>query len=1185
MGLAFILGRAGSGKTAQVLAEAVEELARHPEAEEPGRDGGLVVLLVPEQATYLTERALLLEVARRLGRRGYARARVVSFQRLAWLVATKLGGEAVPPLGEIGRRMALRALLARRRDELRLFGRVADRPGFVAKLSATLAELAWQGVGAADLRAARAQLSQGPSSRRGGILAAKLDDLALILEAYEAYLAEGRRDSLGRLATLAARIPEAEFLRGARVWVDGFAGFTGEEYAVLAALLRQARSVRVALCLDPEALPPEGEPVPDSALFHPTITTYRRLADLARELGATREADVRLAGRPAPRFRSRALRHLERELFSYPGRPAAAEGGAAPGDAEVRLVRCPDRRAEVEAAAREIRRLVRKGWRCREIAVVVRETEAYRDLVRTVFADYAIPVFVDARRGARHHPLVEALLSAVAAAAEDLAYEPVFRFLKTDLARASREEVDLLENYVLEFGIGGEKWRDPRPWTFRRRFTLEEDEPEPVEGWEAARLRRVNEARPKAVAPLLAYAAAAGRGRLAVARHVELLRSLLASVGAWETVEAWAERAEAEGDLESAQEHRQVREGVEELLAALSAHLADFEVTAEELGAVLTAGVSALTVGLIPPGLDQVTVGSVERSRHPDVRAAFVLGATEDAWPKPAAPDVIFGDDEREALSAVGLELGETARLRSLHEQYLAYVAVTRPSERLWVSRPESDDEGRRLSPAHFVRRIARLLPGVREERIAPEDESPWEAEVPVRFAEALARSLGPRPDEAPRAGADEVAHLLTFAEARRELFPGLPALVAAARYRNRPERIDREAAEGLFGPGGETSITRLESFAACPFQHFARYGLGLRPRARQRLAAPDVGVLYHAALAQAARKLRESGRSLADLERGEVAALAAEVVSELAPRLQNEILARSGRMRYMRGAIERALAQALEVLGRHALWGRFRPVAWEAAFGSGAGAELPGLALTLPGGRSLRLRGRIDRVEAAEGWDGRRLVRVVDFKSSRRRLDLNRALLGLALQLGLYLLAAVEGAPRLLGDGDGPVVPAGLLYLTVEAPFVRARPGMTEDAISAQRLKRLRAEGWVLADADSLEAADRRLEGELVPVRAKADGSLDARSHALAADEMQALLEALRREAARIAEAALAGEVTPSPYVLGRTTPCELCELRPVCQFDPEVDGFEYRRLPRRSAEDVRKELRRMAQEGGGGR
>ncbi|EKP94025.1 PD-(D/E)XK nuclease family protein [Thermaerobacter subterraneus] len=1205
MSLRLVLGRAGSGKTHYCL-EAVA-------AAEGGHvSGPALVLLVPEQATFQMEQALLAAVRHRTGRAGFARARVASFQRLAWWVQQETGGATRPAVSELGKRLILRALLSREAHRLQLFHRVADRPGFIDRMVTTLAELAAFGIDAEALRRQReAWLAEG----REGLLAVKLHDLALLLEAYQGYLEdEGLADPVHALDSVARRLGDCAWLRGARIWVDGFTGFTPGELRVLGALLAVADRVEVTLCLDPAeaawavrgqppggpgaGATPHGSHDPDAAtLFHPTWQTARQLLELARRQRVTVEPAVTLppegAGQRLPRFRNPALAHLERELFRFPGRRFT---GAPDG---ITVVAAPDRRSEVAAAAREMLRLAREeGYRFRDMVVIVRDLDAYHDLISAACAEHGIPLFIDRRRPVGHHPLVELVRAAVEVVAADWPYEAVFRYLKTDLVPVARGAVDRLENYVLAFGIRGSLWYRGQPWRWRRRFALDEEEADDP-AWQAE-LEAINRIREEATAALRNFhhrVAAARRQPVPVKTLAEAVHQLLLDLDVPGQILRWSEEAERAGDLEAAQEHLQVWNGIGDLLEQAATSLPDLPLTLADFLRVLEAGMEGLRVGLIPPGLDQVVAGSVERSRHPSARVAFLLGATDDAFPRRIDDDAIFTDGEREELAQAGLELNPPGRIRALHEQYHAYVALTRARDRLWVSYPLGDEEGRAITPAWLTRRLRVLFPAL---AVTPAVvEGPEGVATASQAVDQLVRMLG-RQAGSPAAGEPAAAGwrilyqwAVTEPEARPRALQALQSLV----HSNQVEPLGQDLARQLYarprGPEWEvrTSVSRLERLAACPFQHFAAHGLGLKEREISRLDAPQLGRIYHAALSLLARRVWERGLDWADLDEEALEQLVGEAVEALRPRLAEELATSTAYQKHLLATARRTLVKTASRLAHHARQGRFRPVAVEVDFGPES-PVLPAAPWRVGPGEHLALRGRIDRIDAASSPSGRWFLRVIDYKSSSRDLPLDRVYYGLSLQLPLYLLVATRAGRRLLSNMPGvrgPTAgapasdpePAGLLFFPVHDPYLDVKGPLDAGEIARLRaVKQLRPQGWVLDDDEVFDALGPRDQLDtLVPVRFRKDGRPEARSRVLGPERLDALFRHVEGRVRAMAGAMLAGRADVAPYRLRDESPCSTCRFRAVCQFDPRVPGNHYRSIRPLSARDVWERL-----EGAGG-
>lgn len=1126
MFLRLITGRAGSGKTSCCLREICAELHKDPL-------GAPLILLVPEQASFQTENAL----ARAAGTGGYMRAQVLGFRRLAYRVLQETGGVTRAPVGEMGKRMIIRRLLERRAGELRIFGRAADLPGFVDKLARALGEMKTYRVAPLDLQFCLEELQRAGES---GLLEDKLRDLQAVFTGLTEFL-QGRFVDPDDYLTLAAeKIKSSTWLCKARVWVDGFTGFTPQEYAVLLELMRHTGGVNVTLCLGRDLA---GKILSETDPFYPVWETYTELLQMA---GQERLPVYRspVSDDDVPRrFNAPDLAYLEKYLFNH----RAAAGPAGEG---ISIMAAADRRAEVEGLAREITRLCRdRGYRWRDVVVLLRDVELYADLIDAVFTDHDIPFFLDRKRAVMHHPLVELLRAALEVVIEDWSFDPVFRCLKTDLFPVSREEVDLLENYVLAHGIRGSRWIDGKPWEYRRRLTLEEDSAASDE--EMRELEQINSIRAAAAAALAGLHQRL-RESGTVKEYTVALYGLLEELAVPEKLERWSELAREEGRLEAAREHAQVWEAVVALLDELVEALGEEELSLRQYARILEAGLAAIRLGLIPPGLDQVVVGSLDRSRSPEVRAAFIPGVNEGVLPARVFEQGIFTEAEREQLQLSGLRLAPGVRRRVFDEQYVVYTAVTRAGERLVLSYPLADEEGRALKPSPVLHRVRELFPELVEGFWPQEPGLPGEnsLEFITHPGRCLTHLAGRLRDAAAGREIDPVWWEVYNWFVRENNSPLFDRVVDSLFFSNREGRLPRDISRRLYGRPLSTSVSGLEKFRSCPYAHFLARGLRLRERAVHRLAAPDTGQFLHAALKLFAEHLQERGLDWGRLGRSQCRELAGEVVDLLAPRLQSEILLSSARYRYLTGKLKRIVQRSALVLAEHAKRGSFRPVGLELAFGR-EDDPLPGVVFTLADGSEMVLTGRIDRIDAVE-HDGEIYLRVIDYKSGTASLKLSDVWHGLKLQLLTYLEVALRYSRELV-NAEG--LPGAVLYFRIDEPLVKTEGGVPADEeIERQVLKELKMKGLVLADPDLVRKMDGRAgaASDLLPVGFKKDGGFSARSTVLDREQFNLLRAYLRRQLAGAGSEIMAGVKDISPYRQGNFRYCSHCRFKAVCRFDP---------------------------------
>jgi len=1122
MSLKFILGRAGSGKTTFCLKSIQDQLKT------PCIDKNLI-LLVPEQATFQNEMELCTNPL--LG--GIMDAQVLSFRRLAWRVLQEAGGGARVNIGDLGKAMVIRRFIEKRKDELQVFSGASRQPGFIDSLAGAISEFKLYRISVEDI-------AQVLENKRGedSLLTSKLSDLKLIYGDLEEYLQGRFLDPDDYLTLLAQNIPFAPFLKEAEIWLDGFTGFTPQELEVLGVLLRTAQRVNITLTLDDK-----GE------VFTITRNTYQNINQMAIEGGTPIEKPLILNGDLPYRFQnSPTLAYLEKSFFDI------EQGTYSQQVQDIKIISAQNHRAEVEAIAREIRRLCREeGYRYKDIAVILRDFAHYDLIIETVFSDYEIPYFMDRKRTVLHHPLVELVRSALEIVTDDWSYLAVFRYLKTDLTGLSREEVDILENYVLAYGIKGRKWYDEKAWQYGKNTAY------------------INNIRKKAQKELELFFHKVKEA----SKSIDISRALfelLQDLQVPQKLEAWAEQANEEGRLENAREHSQIWDGVVDILDQVVETMGEEEIELESFSKIMNAGLESLRLGLIPPGLDHVVVGSLERSRNPNIKGAFVLGVSDGIIPKKPMSEGLFNDWEREFLRDMGLELAPGTKEKISDEEFLIYTALTRASKFLVLSYPLADSEGRALRPSSVIRRVKELFPSISE--IYTSLEPPGEVAGDLDFIshpqKALA-FLGAKLRQAKEGQAvdpiwwDVYHWLLTSYREKR----GLLKVVNGLFHTNQTEPIDPILARKIFTNPFRVSVSRLEKFQACPFSHFSSYGLGLKERQMFKLTQPDLGQFFHGALESFARKLEEKNLDWAEVDKGQVLVISNQIVEDLIPQIQSEILLSSARYRYLTKKFKKTVQRAALVLMEHARRGKFRPVGLEIAFGPEG--QLPALKLVLDDNTEMELVGRIDRVDAALKGD-KYALRVIDYKSGSAGLSLLEVFYGFKLQLLAYLDIVLTYAKELVDSED--VVPAGVLYFYLKDPLITSTGPLSDEAIESSILKELKMQGLVLADLDIFNLLDAETKdgwSPIIPAGINKEGTAFHKASKVASfEQMEFLRKHIREVLKQSGEQILAGDVSISPYQLKDFKACQYCSFQAVCQFDTQMEGNNYRMVKQIENEEI---------------
>jgi ATP-dependent helicase/nuclease subunit B len=1164
MSLQFILGRSGSGKSHSVFKDIREKLAENPL-------GSPIIYLVPDQMTFQSE----YKLASTSGLNGMLRAQVYSFSRLAWRVLGETGGMTRMHITSTGVRMMLRKIIENNKEELKIFKKASEQNGFYELLELMTTELKRYCVSSEDLSwNAETLLSLGQKENNKKVLKDKLSDLSIISGSLEKALAGKYLDSEDYLKLLQEKMTYSDTIKNSEIYIDGFHSFTPQELEVVAGLMAYAKRVTIALTSE-ESYRPETEPH-ELDLFYMTKKTAQLLTQKAKELGV--EVNEPIVLENTPKFNSPAIAHIEKQ---YDARPAVRfsnhEG--------IHLAAAVNLRSEVEGAARKIIELVRdEGYRYRDIAVTVRNAGSYQPLIETVFTDYGIPVFMDQKKSMLHHPLIELIRSSLDVVLKNWRYEAVFRAVKTDMLypvdemRKTTSEIrrcmDELENYVLALGIQGSRWTDSKPWKYKRFRGFEADDFGKTSK-DDEKEQLINDLRDMIVSPLKRLSRDLSKST-AVVDYCKALYKYLEDLSIPMKLERLKLHAESEGKLRAAREHGQVWNAVLGLLDEMVELTGNEKLSKETWMQMLETGLESMKFALVPPSLDQVLAGTLERSRFTDVKVNFLLGVNDGVIPLKPKDDGLLSEDEREALERNGVLLAPSARRKLLDEQFMIYLALTNGSDRLFVSYALADEEGKTQQPSMVIQRMRDLFPDLKEHLYQNEpavEEDLSYIQHPVKSVSYLSAQLREWKKGYPISPVwwDVYNWIITNDQYDHYARKALSSLF----YFNREAPLSPSVSKDLYGESILTSISRMELFQSCPFSQFMSYGLRLRERQMYKLEAPDIGQLFHAALKQMNDALQQRRVSWSDLSKGDCYRMAGDIVDLLAPQLQHEILLSSNRHLYIKKKLKEVVGKASHILSEHAKASGFTPAGLELAFGTGG--TLPPLVYKLPNGTTMEVVGRIDRVDTAESSKGL-LMRVIDYKSSSTGLNLSELYHGIALQMLTYLDVAVAHSEKWLGQES---IPAGVLYFHVHNPLLNQKKLLTAEEIEKEVLKKFKMKGLVLAEDEAVNLMDSTMEkrSNIIPVALTNNGFHKSHSSVATASHFETMRHHARRMAVSSGTGITNGVIDISPYEMKKKVPCTYCSYKPVCQFDQTLEENQYRQLKPEKDEII---LEKMQEEGG---
>lgn len=1108
----FIIGRAGAGKTTYCLDEIAENIAA-------GWDKPLL-LLVPNQFSLEMEKNLVLKTEGR----GMDIAQVLSFERLSYRVFSLYGKPKEKILDDVGRAALLRRILYTHADTLTLYGSAYNKDGFIRQLGGIFSEFHKYGIQPQELSRLADSKELG-----GSLLPLKLADLSLIFGEYTAFMENQYICAEQNLDLLAEMLEDATAFRGCKIWIDGFYRFTAQDYHVIEKLAGIAEELSISLTMH--------EHTNLTASIHPydpffeTKMAARRIFDILGAQEAPPEV-VRLKKQEAFGYGA-AVQHLEQEYFNFAPKPFAQNQN------HVRITQSGQIYDELQDVGAKIVHLVRDlGYRYRDIAVCACDLQSYEHLLTEMMAGHEIPYFVDSRKTIYYKRLVEVIRGLIQVGTSNWSGESVIRLLRTGVFGFASSEVDALENYLLEFGIKGYKWRQ-EAWHYCGSFDAQRDE----------RMNGIKQRVEEIPAEFLALFA--GKAKPTVKA---------ASAGIF----SFIEKNEVLNQLLLLEENQRETVQVWNILVALFEKLVeimgDEAVDIKLFGQIVEGALESAAEGFIPAKADAVLLGDIKRTRLPQIRALFVLGMNDGVIPSQKGDEGILTDADRLLLADAAVELAPTGVRQVIEEQFLLYAALTKPKERLYLSYPTMGLAEEELRKSILIEKIEQIFPHCAK---ANENKDSGFFTSPKMLLRGLSRQM-----EHLKAG-DTLepwwADGFGWAQANRpeKVSQMLDGAFGSRHYKT----ISKQSMEQYLQKDIHSSVTRLERFISCPFSYFAEYTLRAKERPVYGLKPMDMGNIYHRVLEELSKELPRRGLSWESIDDAQGQALAEELVAKVCDEM--EIFQSSEKNKYLTKRIQRVAKRAVWALSYQIRKGSFVPKEYEVSFGEGENS-LPPIVVELAEGYRFVFRGRIDRVDIYD-QNGKRFVKIIDYKSGRKEFNLQEAYYGLQIQLTRYLAAYLDSAEDYR--------PAGMFYFRISDPVITEPGELSADEATANEqraeelLEALKLSGLVVSDSDIIQAMHNGLavkeKSNIIPVRLKKDGAPYDSSSAASMAQFYGLLKRTETVIREAGNRLIDGDIEARPVRGVGQTPCVYCGFGAICGFDVD-NGYRYQDLKKHANKEL---------------
>ncbi|MCQ2524795.1 MAG: exodeoxyribonuclease V subunit gamma [Lachnospiraceae bacterium] len=1136
MSLQFVVGPAGAGKSTYIY----EWLKNEAKVNQSTN----FLLIVPDQFTMQTQ----MDIVKK-NNNGIMNIDVLCFSRLAYRIFEETGRAAYPVLDDTGKSLMLRTVAAKVSSTMPYLGKNLSKTGFIHEVKSSISEFMQYSISVSDLKRIAAEVDDG-------LMKHKLRDLSVIYEAFEDYKKDRFITNEETLDVLCDKLTQSVIIKKSVVIFDGFTGFTPIQERVIKRLMELSQKVIVTLTLPGKA---EAENVlSEEKLFYLTSKTSDRLKNLAKQSNVSLDETIELKGENGRFSQKPSLAFLEKNLFGYPKKPFS-------GDNEnVKIFACASVSSEVDAICNKIYDLLLTGqYKYRDIAIVTGNLESYASLFESRFKKLNIPCFIDRTNSIGLNPFIEFLKSSMQLLIQDFSYDSVMHLLRSGFTDFSNDETDRFDRYIKSLNIRGSKkylntfrraQYDMRKGNFKDKALLE--------------VTKRDESRAKLMAmlaPIMVECKTAGD-------YTKAMYDYLVKNLSFDRLDKMANAFEAENELSKAVEYRQIYRHVMDLLDTIVALVGDEEMSLKEYYKIFEAGIDEIKVGTIPKGVDRILVGDIERTRLNETKALFFAGVNDTNIPKGGDKGGILSSIDRENLrdlldkkfAADGFILAPSPREQMYTQRLYLYMNMCKPTDRLFISYAGIAADGSSMRPSYLVDTVKRLYKDMKVENvekealadriISIEDSYKYYADMLKDYAS------GNNEDDSQMA----LMKALYSLYQENGLNKDVQNIHEAAFYQYVGKPLSQEIARLLYSDILYGSVSRFEKYANCAYSHFLSYGIGLSEPVNYEFARVDMGNVCHEILDRFSDALKLKNYTLKDFPEKEGGEILSNVIEEVLSQDEFDILSEDKAGENVKNRIRNIMIKTVSMLKYQLSRGKFVPSFNE--------KRVTGQIDLINDAKAV-FHGKIDRIDLCHE-DDRVYVKIIDYKSSDKSLDVTKIYYGLEQQLISYMTQALKDVEKLHPQKD--VIPSSIFYYTMKNPFVKLEEEAGPEKIEKMLKKTFVMKGMLLDDNDNFRLLDENAAGDeadILPIGFKKDGTLNSYStdKVLGREEMQSMMDYVSRMTKRIGDNIVSGDIKISPIGEDEGSSCKYCPYRNVCRFDERIEGYKVRNINSVSTEEAR--------------
>ena len=1105
MGLRIIYGRAGTGKSEYCY----NEIAKTNED---------IIIITPEQFSFTAETKLMEKIKTQ----AVLNAEVITLSRMAYRVKNEIGEKNKTNLSNCGKAMLIYSILNNKRKELKFLGKTDEN---IELVETAITEFKKHGINVDKIK-------QEIEAQEDIYLKNKLQDMYLIYGEFEKQISGKYIDETDLLTILAENVDKVDQFKGKTVYIDEFSGFTNQEYEVIKKLIKISKQVTITICTD------ELHEIkkPDTDIFYSNQVTINKILDIAKQCTVKVE-EIKLE--ETHRYRTSELKHLESNL--YENRYKKYEEKVK----NIEMFLAKNQYSELEKVANMILKLVReKNYRYKDITIITKNISTYANLARAIFAQYGIPIFIDENRDLSQNIVIQYVLSILEVFSKNWSYDAIFNYIKTGFLDIDEDDIFKIEKYCLKWGITHNKWK--------KEFVYGKQEEK-----DKSEIERLEEIRKNIVNPLIKLKEEINKNSTAENISKQIYQFLIEQ-NIEEKINEKIQNLMDIGQIDIANEYKNSIKTIIEILDEIVLVFKDDKITIDKYVKILKVGFKNSSLTKIPGTQDQVILGDTDRSRSHKVKAIFIIGLNDGNFPSVHKDEGFFNDIDRQKLKEDGIELAKGTIDLLYEDNFNIYKAFTTAEEKLCLLYSSSDMQGKSLRPSMLINKIKKIYPKIVEKSDIIESENEILNEIATY--KKLINNINDLKEQ--NKMDDLWYYIYRYYENSEKWNARLENDLKGIDYTNKPEEIEKQNIEKLYGNKLTTSISKLEKHRSCPFSYYLKYGLKIKPQEQLKIQTINTGTFIHEIIDEFFTEIKEKEIELEQITDEEVEKVIDKIIDEKLGQGKNYIFTSTAKYKVLVLRLKRIIKKALKYIIETIVQSRFKVLGTELEFGE-KGKYKP-IILTLENGKQVEIIGKIDRIDTAQNEDGKYL-RIIDYKSSIKNIDLNEVYAGIQIQLLTYLDAVCR---------EEELQPAGILYFNMLEQIIKADKRMSPEKIEEKIKANFKMKGLILADVKVVKLHDKNLEkgqSSIIPAYIDNEGNLSSKkTNGVTKEQFADLQKYMYKIIKEISKEILEGNIELKPYYKNKKTPCKYCEYKSICNFNMDGCENQYNYIDKKAKDEI---------------